>query len=71
MAVFRSGSSSPATKSPYRKAGAGGVGRVAFACFPLLYGMDDPADAIIYYVVFLFSTTLHEAAHAWAAARGR
>ena len=32
--------------------------------------MDNPADAIIYYVVFLFSTTLHEAAHAWAAARG-
>ena len=32
--------------------------------------MTDPADAIIYYVVFLFSTTLHEAAHAWAAARG-
>jgi Zn-dependent protease len=32
--------------------------------------MIDPADAIIYYVVFLFSTTLHEAAHAWAAARG-
>jgi Zn-dependent protease len=28
------------------------------------------ADAVIYYVVFLFSTTLHEAAHAWAAARG-
>lgn len=32
--------------------------------------MTDAADAIIYYVVFLFSTTLHEAAHAWAAARG-
>ncbi|MEO8202066.1 MAG: site-2 protease family protein [Gemmatimonadota bacterium] len=32
--------------------------------------MTDPADAVIYYVVFLFSTTLHEAAHAWAAARG-
>ncbi len=32
--------------------------------------MSDPAGAIIYYVVFLFSTTLHEAAHAWAAARG-
>jgi Zn-dependent protease len=30
----------------------------------------DPVEAIIYYVVFLFSTTLHEAAHAWAAARG-
>ena len=30
----------------------------------------DLADALIYYVVFLFSTTLHEAAHAWAAARG-
>jgi Zn-dependent protease len=32
--------------------------------------MPDIADAIIYYIVFLFSTTLHEAAHAWAAARG-
>jgi Zn-dependent protease len=32
--------------------------------------MVDAADAIVYYVVFLFSTTLHEAAHAWAAARG-
>ena len=32
--------------------------------------MTNPADAVIYYVVFLFSTTLHEAAHAWAAARG-
>jgi Zn-dependent protease len=30
----------------------------------------DPVQALIYYVVFLFSTTLHEAAHAWAAARG-
>lgn len=28
------------------------------------------ADALIYYIVFLFSTTLHEAAHAWAAKRG-
>lgn len=27
-------------------------------------------DALTYYVVFLFSTTLHEAAHAWAAKRG-
>lgn len=27
-------------------------------------------DGLIYYVVFLFSTTLHEAAHAWAAKRG-
>ncbi|HEX6058141.1 MAG TPA: site-2 protease family protein, partial [Gemmatimonadaceae bacterium] len=32
--------------------------------------MVDPVQALIYYVVFLFSTTLHEAAHAWAAARG-
>ncbi len=32
--------------------------------------MPDAADALIYYIVFLFSTTLHEAAHAWAAARG-
>jgi Zn-dependent protease len=28
------------------------------------------ADAVTYFVVFLFSTTLHEAAHAWAAMRG-
>jgi Zn-dependent protease len=28
------------------------------------------ADGIVYYIVFLFSTTLHEAAHAWAAKRG-
>jgi Zn-dependent protease len=28
------------------------------------------ASGFIYYVVFLFSTTLHEAAHAWAAKRG-
>jgi len=27
-------------------------------------------DAFTYFVVFLFSTTLHEAAHAWAALRG-
>lgn len=32
--------------------------------------MDRLADGLIYYVVFLFSTTLHEAAHAWAAKRG-
>jgi Zn-dependent protease len=30
----------------------------------------DLADALAYFVVFLFSTTLHEAAHAWAALRG-
>ncbi len=28
------------------------------------------ADAIAFFVVFLFSTTFHEAAHAWAAKRG-
>jgi Zn-dependent protease len=27
-------------------------------------------DALTYFIVFLFSTTLHEAAHAWAALRG-
>ena len=34
--------------------------------------MDSPnlASGFIYYVVFLFSTTLHEAAHAWAAKLG-
>jgi Zn-dependent protease len=33
----------------------------------------DPAflvQGLLYYLVFLFSTTLHEAAHAWAAMRG-
>ena len=30
----------------------------------------DPAELILWYVVFLFSTTLHEAAHAWAALKG-
>ena len=32
--------------------------------------MEDPALAIAFYVVFVFSVTLHEAAHAWAALRG-
>lgn len=32
--------------------------------------MADIADGLIFYVVFLFSTTLHEAAHAWVAKRG-
>ena len=32
--------------------------------------MPDLAAGIVYYVVFLFSTTLHEASHAWAALRG-
>ena len=32
--------------------------------------MVDLGEALVYYVVFLFSTTLHEAAHAWAAKRG-
>lgn len=32
--------------------------------------MDPVALGISWYVVFLFSTTLHEAAHAWAALRG-
>jgi Zn-dependent protease len=32
--------------------------------------MNDLADAITYFVVFLFSTTLHEAAHAWVALKG-
>ena len=31
--------------------------------------MADLGSGLIYYVVFLFSTTLHEAAHAWAALR--
>jgi Zn-dependent protease len=30
----------------------------------------DLSGALVYYVAFLLSTTLHEAAHAWAAARG-
>jgi len=32
--------------------------------------MPDLASGLVYYIVFLFSTTLHEAAHAWAAKRG-
>lgn len=32
--------------------------------------MSHLAAGIVYYVVFLFSTTLHEASHAWAAFRG-
>ena len=32
--------------------------------------MADLSSALVYYVAFLLSTTLHEAAHAWAAARG-
>ncbi len=32
--------------------------------------MTELADGLVYYVVFLFSTLLHEAAHAWAAMRG-
>ena len=32
--------------------------------------MTDPVDAIVYYVVFVFSVTLHEAAHAAAALLG-
>ena len=32
--------------------------------------MPDVGKAIIYYLVFLFSTTLHEAAHSWAALMG-
>ncbi|HEX8273457.1 MAG TPA: site-2 protease family protein [Longimicrobiaceae bacterium] len=32
--------------------------------------MQNLGEALTFYVVFLFSTTLHEAAHAWAAKRG-
>ena len=32
--------------------------------------MDNLGEGLIYYVVFLFSTTVHEAAHAWQAKRG-
>lgn len=35
-----------------------------------LFAVEQVIDAITYFVVFLFSTTLHEAAHAWAALRG-
>ena len=31
---------------------------------------DQLLEGLVFYVVFLFSTTLHEAAHAWAAKRG-
>ncbi|MDQ6886094.1 MAG: site-2 protease family protein [Gemmatimonadota bacterium] len=32
--------------------------------------MEQLTDAVVYFTVFLLSTTLHEAAHAWAAMRG-
>ncbi|UCD23066.1 MAG: site-2 protease family protein [Gemmatimonadota bacterium] len=32
--------------------------------------MPNLVDGLVYYIVFLLSTTLHEAAHAWAAKRG-
>ncbi len=32
--------------------------------------MPDLVDGLVFYVVFVLSTTLHEAAHAWAALRG-
>jgi Zn-dependent protease len=32
--------------------------------------MQDPIEAAVWYVAFLVSTTVHEAAHAWAAKRG-
>lgn len=32
--------------------------------------MTDPGHAVVYYLVFLFSVTLHEAAHAWVALLG-
>jgi Zn-dependent protease len=32
--------------------------------------VNELGDALVYYAVFLFSTTLHEAAHAWTAKRG-
>jgi Zn-dependent protease len=32
--------------------------------------MDDLASGVVYYVAFLFSTTVHEAAHAWSAKMG-
>lgn len=32
--------------------------------------MPDLGSGLVYYIVFLFSTVLHEAAHAWAAKRG-
>ena len=32
--------------------------------------MEELVDALLFYVAFVFSVTLHEAAHAWAALRG-
>lgn len=32
--------------------------------------LSNPFEAFVFYIVFLFSVTLHEAAHAWAARRG-
>ena len=34
------------------------------------FGQFDPFESLLWYVVFLLSTTLHEAAHAWAAMKG-
>jgi len=36
----------------------------------MIEAMPDLTNGLVYYVVFLFSTTLHEAAHAWAAKLG-
>jgi Zn-dependent protease len=32
--------------------------------------LENPLEGLVWYVVFLFSTSLHEASHAWAAQRG-
>jgi len=32
--------------------------------------LENPLEGLVWYVVFLFSTSLHEASHAWAARRG-
>ena len=32
--------------------------------------MPDLVEGLVFYVVFVFSTVLHEAAHAWAALKG-
>ena len=32
--------------------------------------MDDPIEALVLYIAFIFAATCHEASHAWAAKRG-
>src|SRR3954469_18963270 len=46
------------------------IGVARFASCLAIPAMSELADALTFFAVFLFSTTLHEAAHAWAALKG-